>query len=58
VASVGNFAGAFTAAVLMFYTTQYTFGGGTVGLTALTTASAKHWNHVQCIGVSCRVDVL
>jgi formate transporter len=41
VAFVGNFVGAFTTAVLMFYTTQYTFGGGTVGLTALTTASAK-----------------
>ena len=27
--------------VLMFYTTQYTLGGGAVGLTALSTASAK-----------------
>jgi formate/nitrite transporter FocA (FNT family) len=26
VAFVGNFVGAFMAAVLMFYTTQYTFG--------------------------------
>jgi formate transporter len=41
VAFVGNFMGAFMAAVLMFYTTQYTFGGGSVGLVALTTASAK-----------------
>ena len=41
IAFVGNFAGAFTAAVLMFYTTQYTFGGGAVGLSALTTANAK-----------------
>ncbi len=40
-AFVGNFAGAFMAAVLMFYTTQYTFGGGAVGLSALTTANAK-----------------
>jgi formate transporter len=38
---VGNFAGAFMTAVLMFYTTQYTFGGGSVGLMALTTANAK-----------------
>src|SRR5207342_3360180 len=30
VAFVGNSVGAFTAAVLMFYTTQYTFGGGAV----------------------------
>jgi formate transporter len=40
-AFVGNFAGAFMAAVLMFCTTQYTFGGGAVGLSALTTATAK-----------------
>ena len=37
----GNFVGAIATAVLMFYTTQYTFGGGAVGLTALSTASAK-----------------
>jgi formate transporter len=41
VAFMGNFAGAITTAGLMFYTTQYTFGGGSVGLVALTTASAK-----------------
>jgi formate transporter len=41
VAFVGNFAGAFLTAVLMFYTTQYTFGAGSVGLAALTTANAK-----------------
>jgi formate transporter len=38
---VGNFAGAFATAVLMFYTTQYTFGSGAVGLVALSTANAK-----------------
>ena len=37
----GNFVGAFFAAGLMFYSTQYTFGGGAVGLVALTTAHAK-----------------
>ncbi len=37
----GNFAGAFLTAGLMFYTTQYTFGGGAVGLAALSTAHAK-----------------
>ena len=41
VAFVGNFAGAIATAALMFYTTQYTFGGGAVGLAALTTAHAK-----------------
>jgi formate transporter len=41
IAFAGNCAGAFATAVLMFYTTQYTFGGGGVGLVALTTADAK-----------------
>jgi formate transporter len=40
-AFAGNFVGAFLTAGLMFYTTQYTFGGGSVGLVALTTANAK-----------------
>jgi formate/nitrite transporter len=38
---IGNFVGAFLTAGLMFYTTQYTFGGGSVGLAALSTANAK-----------------
>ena len=37
----GNFIGAICTAVLMFLTTQYTFGGGSVGLAALSTANAK-----------------
>lgn len=41
IAFTGNFAGAILTAVLMFYTTQYTFGGGAVGLAALNTANAK-----------------
>jgi formate/nitrite transporter len=41
VAFAGNFVGAFMTAVIAFYSTQYTFGGGAVGLTALTTAHAK-----------------
>lgn len=41
IAFIGNSIGAFLTAVLMFCTTQYTFGGGSVGLVALTTASAK-----------------
>jgi formate transporter len=40
-AFIGNFAGAFATAALMFYTTQYTFGEGAVGLAALSTAHAK-----------------
>jgi len=38
---VGNFVGAFMTAGLMFYTTQYTFGAGAIGLAALHTAHAK-----------------
>ena len=41
IALAGNFAGAFLTAVLMFQTTQYTFGNGSVGLTALATANTK-----------------
>ena len=37
----GNFAGAFATAVLVFLSKQYTFGGGQVGVTALSIASAK-----------------
>src|ERR1700730_3983598 len=38
---IGNFAGAFMSAGLMFCTTQYLFGAGSVGLVALATANAK-----------------
>jgi len=38
---VGNCIGAVATAALMFYTTQYTFGGGAVGLAALATANGK-----------------
>lgn len=41
VAFAGNFIGAVATAALMFFTTQYTFGGGSVGLVALSTANAK-----------------
>jgi formate transporter len=41
IAFVGNFIGAISTAGLMFLTTQYTFGGGAVGLGALTTANSK-----------------
>ena len=40
-AFIGNFVGAFATAVLVFCSTQYTFGGGAVGLVALNTAHAK-----------------
>ena len=37
----GNFAGAIATAALVFFSTQYTFGDGAVGLVALNTANAK-----------------
>ena len=37
----GNFIGAVLTAVLMFYSTQYTFGGGAIGLSALYAAHSK-----------------
>jgi formate/nitrite transporter len=41
VALTGNFVGAILTAGLMFYTTRYSFGAGSVGLVALNTANAK-----------------
>jgi formate transporter len=38
---LGNCFGAFATAALMFLSTQYTFGGGAIGLAALSTAHAK-----------------
>jgi formate/nitrite transporter len=40
-AFAGNCIGAIVTAGLVFYSTQYTFGGGSVGLVALTTANTK-----------------
>jgi formate/nitrite transporter len=60
IAFVGNFAGAILTAGLMFYTTQYTFGNGAVGLTALTTAHAKtslDFVPALTLGIMCNVLV-
>src|SRR4051812_8988555 len=38
---IGNFLGAISTAALMFFTTQYTFGGGAIGLAALYAANSK-----------------
>jgi formate transporter FocA len=57
---VGNFVGATLTALLMFFSRQYTFGGGAVGLNALNIASAKtSLAPVQAIvlGVMCNVLV-
>lgn len=41
IAFAGNFIGAIATAGLMFFTTQYTFGAGSVGLVALSMANSK-----------------
>ena len=38
---IGNFVGSLGTALLIFWSKQYTFGGGAVGTTALTIANAK-----------------
>ena len=38
---LGNFVGASGTALLVFASQQYTFGGGSVGVTPLATANAK-----------------
>ena len=60
VAFTGNFAGAILTVGLMFYTTQYTFGGGAVGLAALSTAHAKaslEFIPAVALGIMCNVLV-
>jgi formate/nitrite transporter len=60
IAFSGNFIGAFLTATLMFYTTQYTFGGGAVGLAALATANAKTslaFIPALTLGIMCNVLV-
>jgi formate transporter len=57
---VGNFLGAALTAVLMFFTTQYTFGGGSIGLTALSTANTKsglEFVPALALGIMCNVLV-
>jgi formate transporter FocA len=57
---VGNFVGALGTAGMMFFTKQYMFGGGSVGLTALNIAKSKtELEFVQAIalGVLCNALV-
>jgi formate transporter len=56
----GNFVGAFGTAVIMFMTTQYTFGGGSIGLAALNLANGKaHHGFVAALalGIMCNAMV-
>ena len=57
---LGNFVGAIGTAALMYFTGQYTFGGGSVGLAALGTAGAKtSLDFVQALalGIMCNALV-
>lgn len=53
---LGNFVGSVATAVIMLLSKQYTFGGGSVGVTALNIASSKvHLGFIQAIalGILC-----
>lgn len=57
---LGNFAGSFATAVLMFFTRQYTFGANAVGVTALKTAIGKvEYGFLQAValGILCNALV-
>ncbi len=57
---LGNCLGAMLTAALMFSTTQYTFGSGSVGLVALNTANAKAslaFFPAFALGIMCNVLV-
>ncbi|NJN43416.1 MAG: formate transporter FocA [Anaerolineae bacterium] len=57
---VGNFIGSIGTAVLLFWSKQYTFGGGAVGTTALTIANAKvdlGFGQAIALGILCNALV-
>ena len=57
---VGNFVGSIAIAGLMFFTQQYTFGGGGIGLTALNIAEGKcslGFTQAIALGIMCNVLV-
>jgi formate/nitrite transporter len=57
---LGNFVGSIATAGMMFLTKQYTFSGGAIGITALSTANTKvHLGFIQAIalGVLCNALV-
>ena len=56
----GNFVGSIGTAIIMFYTKQYTFGSGAIGLTALSIGETKSGlDFVQAIalGIMCNTMV-
>jgi formate/nitrite transporter len=60
IAFAGNFIGAIATAALVFMSTHYTFGGGSVGLNALTIANGKTalaFGPAFILGILCNVLV-
>jgi formate/nitrite transporter len=60
IAFAGNFIGAIATAALVFMSTQYTFGGGSVGLNALAIANGKtalSFGPAFMLGILCNVLV-
>ena len=56
----GNFIGAVGTALLMFFSSQYSFGSSSVGLTAIKIASTKcqlEWDEALILGVMCNALV-
>lgn len=55
----GNFVGAIGTALLLFLSKQYTFGGGSVGMTALSIANSKvHFDFLQAIALGALCNAL
>lgn len=57
---LGNFVGSVLTAYLMFLTRQYTFGGGSIGLVALSTGEAKTslaFTQAMVLGIFCNALV-
>ena len=57
---IGNFLGSFATAIFMFWTKQYTFGNGAVGLNILNIANAKtslDFFQALALGVMCNALV-
>jgi formate/nitrite transporter len=56
---LGNFVGALGTALLVFASQQYTFGGGSVGVNALSIANTKvHFGFVQAIALGALCNAL
>jgi len=57
---LGNLIGSLGTALMMFFTRQYTFGGGAVGLAAMSIANSKvqlGWVQAVFLGIMCNVLV-